>query len=372
MKIKAALIFIAFIICLALVVVARQAASGTFSVHKVDFYENNDDWSSFELNNLVTSKDKNRLMLISLDKPGHLISPLVKTDFDFDEILLSWNCGIDKSGGLFFVISVSPDSENWYDFNYQQWGNNRFDTPEFSSLPTSIEDIGWLDKDIIRLYQPMRFYRFSLTCFNDSLKQFSLDRVVVCYSNTNTNMRQYYVNKPPEKQIEKVVLAVPYKSQHASPDSISGSICSPTSVAMVLNYYNHNFSQLEVAELAYDSINDIYGNWSYNTQAAYCLGMKKTWVGRHSSFNELVPELLDGRPVVISIAVRDYQQLSGAPYSKTEGHLIVVRGFNGENRVWVDDPAGHDVSDGVIAYDIDELTEVWTGHQGVAYHIWPE
>ena len=44
MKIKAALIFIAFIICLALVVVARQAASGTFSVHKVDFYENNDDW----------------------------------------------------------------------------------------------------------------------------------------------------------------------------------------------------------------------------------------------------------------------------------------------------------------------------------------
>jgi hypothetical protein len=140
---------------------------------------------------------------------------------------------------------------------------------------------------------------------------------------------------------------------------------------MVLNYQGCNCSHLEVSELVYDPNNEIYGNWLYNVQAAYMLGMKKAWVGRHNSFNELIPELLSGKPVVISIAF-DYGKLLGPPISQTEGHLIVVRGFDKQCRVLVNDPAGHDVSDGISAYDLDELTAAWVGHGGVAYHIWPE
>ena len=99
--------------------------------------------------------------------------------------------------------------------------------------------------------------------------------------------------------------------------------------------------------------------------------MKKTWVGRHNSLSELVDEISDGKPVVINFAFED-EQLSGAPYSQTSGHIIVVRGFDGKGNVLVNDPAGRDISKGMNAYDIDELTAVWLGHGGVAYHLWPE
>jgi len=371
LKIKAVLVVAAFAFCLLLVILTRQATSDLFSIHHMDFFEYGSDWDNFKLNNITLNQDKNRLLLNAPDKPGYLESPSVETDFDFNEILLSWNCDIDKSGGLYFILSVSPDNQNWYKFSYQQWGDITGNSPDFPTASEKIEGVGRLDTDIIKLDKSMRYYKFSTACFADNNYHFSLDRISVCYSNTAASIRQFHVNKPPVEKISRLALAVPYYSQHSLPDSIAEEGCSQTSVAMVLNYYNRNYSLLELSEYVYDNINNMYGNWLYNVQTAYKLGMKKTWVGRHNSFEEIAAELLDGKPVIISIAFEN-GELSGAPYSRTSGHLIVVRGFDGESKVIVNDPYGHDVSDGVKLYDVDELTAVWVRHGGAAYHIWPE
>ena len=81
---------------------------------------------------------------------------------------------------------------------------------------------------------------------------------------------------------------------------------------MVLNYYNHQFSALEVSAAVFDPYSEIYGNWPYNMEAAYLMGLQKTWIGRHNSFNELAEELKSGRPVIISIDVPP-GKLPGAP-----------------------------------------------------------
>jgi len=372
LKIRYFLVIAAFIICLVLLIVARQSLSGEYKIHHVDFYDDNEDWTGFKFENIILNQDKTKLIIDYPDGPGLIESLPSRTKFVFDEILLSWNCLVNDPGGLFISLSVSPDSSTWYEFAFQKWGNLDSDATEIPDLPLKITDIGRLDVDIIRLKQTMKFYQFKIICVAGADKQFVLDRVSVCYSNVSANMRQYHICSPPVPGIEPIELAVPYKSQHWLPDSIAGLTCSPTSVAMVLNYYNRDYSHLEVAGAVYDQLNDIYGNWPYNVQAAYLLGMKKTWVGRHNSFNELVDELKVGRPVIISIAFAEDQKLMGAPYKSTDGHLIVVRGFDNLGHVLVNDPAGDDISDGVNAYNIDELTAVWTGHQGVAYHLWPE
>jgi hypothetical protein len=372
LKIKAAIIVLSFAACLTLLVAARIAVNDNYAIHKVDFFEGKDGWANFRFENLVLNADSTRLLLVSPEISCRLESPVLKTVFAFNEILLSWNCRMDKSGGLFFILSVSPDDKQWYDFDYQRWGNADFGSFVNHAPPMKIINVGWLDVDIIRLSKPMKYYKFSLIAVADTNGQFLLDRIAACYSDIKANIRQYRKYRYAGDSIDNIALAVPYRSQHTLPDSIAGRTCSPSSVTMVLNYYGRDFSHLEVSELVYDETNDIYGNWLYNVQAAYLLGMKKTWVGRHSSFAELMPELSEGKPVVISIAVKEGQHLSGAPYAQTEGHLITVRGFDGKGHVLVNDPAGNDISDGMIAYDIEELTAVWTGHQGVAYHLWQE
>lgn len=369
MRIKWFLITAAFIACLALLVIVRLAISGSYGIHRVDYYEGSSTWAGFELDNLLFDPDRNSLLIDRSSGAGVAISPEVKADFEFDEILLSWNSRHDESAELIWFFGVSPDGVGWSDFLYQRWG--RQDIPGPDSISLEIPDVGRLDVDVMRLYKPMRYYRFCLACFADTNGIFQLERVSVCYSNTRANLRQYKTQQTKAAPIRALSLEVPYRTQHSLPDSLAGRTCSPTSLSMVLNYHNLPFEPEAVSQLVYDPHNGIFGNWPYNIEAAYLLGMRKAWVGRHSSFGELMAELASGRPVVISIALDD-GKLGGAPYSETEGHLIVVRGFDDHGNVLVNDPAGHDTSDGVNVYNIDELTAAWVGHGGVAYHLWPE
>ncbi|MCP4583747.1 MAG: hypothetical protein GY839_19220 [candidate division Zixibacteria bacterium] len=374
MKLKYLLVILAFAVCLALVVLARQALSGEYKIHHVDFYDTGEDWAGFEFDNLNLSKDKSIFRIISSDNPGILESPSIQANFGFDEILISWNYVADpvQQGGIYIVLSLSPNNTQWHDFGYQIWGDIDSDSVGFASYPNSIRDIGYLDEDIIRLKKHMRYYKFRAVLYPDMARLGILDRISVCYTKTNANIKEFNKHSPPVNDIEPIKLAVPFKSQHWLPDSIAGLTCSPTSLSMVLNYSGFDFPTIMVSEFVYDPHNDIYGNWPYNVQAAYILSKRKSWVGRHNSFGELVDELNNGKPVVISIAVKGDQTLSGAPYNQTDGHLIVVRGFDNAGNVLVNDPAGDNIEEGMVTYDIDELTAVWTGHQGVAYHLWPE
>jgi uncharacterized protein YvpB len=371
LKIKAVLISVVFVICLAIVVFIRQSISGTFSIHHVDCYETDKDWSGFRFDNLVLTNDKSFIRIDSLDNPGFLESPATKTDFEFNEILLSWNCNTSISNGLYFVLSVSPDSINWYNFAYQKWGKDISGEIEIGNEQNEFAGIGTLHADIVKLDMAMKFYKFSLAIVCPENELLLLDRISVVYSNTKANLQEYNCYKLPAMNISPSTLALPFMSQHSLPDSISNKACSQVCLAMILNYHNRQYSPIEVAEISYDSYNEIYGNWLYNVQAAYMLGLQKTWVGRHSSFNEIAEEIYKGNPVAISISFEN-GYLFNAPYKQTKGHIIVVRGFDNDGNVLVNDPYGKTVSEGVNKYDIDELTEAWVSHGGIAYHLWPK
>jgi len=180
---------------------------------------------------------------------------------------------------------------------------------------------------------------------------------------------------------QAVDLDVPQRTQRVatSPDAKGGggdAWCSPASVSMVMAYWAKQMHQpqwdVDVASVAdgvYDPVYDGCGNWPFNVAYAseHALG---GWVRQYASLDDLALLLMRGIPVIASIAVKP-GELDGAPYPKTAGHLLVVRGFTASGDVIVNDPYGQP---GEIrrVYRRDQFAHAWLGgSNGTTYLIAP-
>ena len=148
--------------------------------------------------------------------------------------------------------------------------------------------------------------------------------------------------------------------------------CSPTSTTMVLAYYGKLPSASEyawvrrsyvdravdhAARMTYDYGYDGTGNWSFNTAyAARHAG--NAFVTRFRSLRGVEHMIRAGIPVVTSITFRS-GQLSGAPISASNGHLLVVVGFTSSGNVVVNDPATKTRSGVRRTYDRGQFEDAW-------------
>lgn len=188
-----------------------------------------------------------------------------------------------------------------------------------------------------------------------------------------------------------VVLAVPAWSQmvHSGhyPEWGGGgqAWCSPTSVAMVLGYWDalpapaayawvpdgHPAPWVDHgARMSYDHGYDGAGNWPFNT--AYAGGLvEEAFVTRLRSLRAAERFIAAGEPLVVSIAFGP-GELRGAPISSSDGHLLVVRGFQADGDVVVNDPAADPGQGEQVrrVYDRAQFEDVWqTASDGLVYVI---
>lgn len=165
-------------------------------------------------------------------------------------------------------------------------------------------------------------------------------------------------------------LGVPFRSQKTPDAALSGRLCSPTSVSMVLAFRQRPHPVADVAKIARDPDEDIYGNWPRNVMTAWTLGVPG-FLTRIGSWNEARAYLETGQPIIASIAVEP-GELPAAPYKSTAGHLIVLAGLTPSGDVYVNDPACADARSGLRIYPRDGLTNVWlNATRGTAYVLMP-
>ena len=176
-------------------------------------------------------------------------------------------------------------------------------------------------------------------------------------------------------------LSVPLRSQMAYP--LGARICSPTSVAMLLAYWQARTGAAHLAAFAdhaavsqlvsprvYDPIYDGYGNWGFNTAYAAAQGLD-AYVASFDSLAQLEPWIAAGVPVVISVAWKA-GELTNAPISASAGHLLIVTGFDGFGRVIVADPRADGVEQVRRSYDAAQLETAWQHNSaGMVYLIYP-
>jgi hypothetical protein len=138
---------------------------------------------------------------------------------------------------------------------------------------------------------------------------------------------------------------------------------------MVLEYRGVRRPTREVARRVYDPIHEIYGNWPRNVQAAYTLGVPG-YLTRFREWREVEAAIARGQPLVASIRAGK-GQLRDAPYPSTDGHLLVIVGFDADGRVLVNDPAASSPEGVPRAYPRSEMEGVWLRHGGTAYVLLP-
>ncbi|MBA4493962.1 peptidase C39 family protein [Paenactinomyces guangxiensis] len=172
-------------------------------------------------------------------------------------------------------------------------------------------------------------------------------------------------------------LDVPMRSQMVYPDG--GEVwCSPTSTSMVMAYWSRVMGRSDwdqtvptVVKGVWDYVYDGGGNWPFNTAYAASMGLEGKVV-RLSSLAEVERWTAAGVPVIVSIAYKS-GELPGSPIPSSNGHLLVIRGFDEQGNVLTNDPAGADDSQVRITYGREDFEEAFLNHSnGTAYLIYPK
>ena len=129
-------------------------------------------------------------------------------------------------------------------------------------------------------------------------------------------------------------------------------ICSPTCVAMVLGFWGRRVSVSALAADMFHEGLDRYGVWPAAIHAAARHSVAG-YVLRFPDWASAVWCLRQGLPVIASIRFEP-GELKGAPIARTDGHLVVLIGAEGDY-VLVNDPAGASQRDVPRRYRCDEF-----------------
>jgi len=301
---------------------------------------------------------------------GTFVTPPVRAEFEFNEAIPSWNGTAGSGGGFRVSVRVRGTEQAWSPWlEFGNWG----EPPPREDEPVTEWDDGHVEIDILFADRPAREFQFRVDLVRESVETPSpaLSLLAFSYSNTLGNRDLWEKLRPriessPGSESSPLDLSVPFRSQKWEDPSLAQSICSPTSVAMVLEFLWIRVETAPVARLAFDPDHGIYGNWSRNVEAAAQLGARG-YVDRFRLWNRVRKFLETGRPIVAAIRF-ERGELEDPPYDHSTGHLLVVRGFTADGDIITNDPfiAENNGGDGCV-WKSSDLAVAWFGRGGVGY-----
>ena len=163
-------------------------------------------------------------------------------------------------------------------------------------------------------------------------------------------------------------IAVPALSQLEEAGHLRHRICSPTSVAMVLQRWGRSVEVAELAAEMFHAAVDLYGVWPCAIQAGARRGVPG-YLLRFPDWASAAWCLAHGLPIVASVRYAE-GELTGAAIPRTSGHLLVLTGAE-DDYVLVNDPAAPTRDEVPRRYRLDEITRVWLDRSGVGYVFCP-
>ncbi|MDX6252861.1 MAG: hypothetical protein QOF10_6221 [Kribbellaceae bacterium] len=323
------------------------------------------------------------------------ISPVVQTGFGLTELVGSWNATTPPGTWVEVAMAGQTDlgtTTKWYVLG--RWASGD-DTAAGDIHRTSVPNQG----DINGSVAVDTFVAATGRSLNNWQLKVTLYRLA---GTTQTpvvrSMGAMASRLPAEKKVaasplggaEGVVLDLPTYSQethighYPQWDGGGEAWCSATSSAMVLDYYGAGPSAAETAWVdptdadpqvdhaarsVFDYSYDGAGNWPFNTAYAGTRGLD-AFVTRLRSLTEAEQFIKAGIPLIASLSFKK-GDLPGAGYG-TNGHLMVIVGFDAAGNVVVNDPASHLIksNDEVrTTYDRAAFENAWVPHSGGLVYV---
>ena len=313
---------------------------------------------------------------------GEATSPEITTNFSYTEAIASWNA--DTPAGSWVEIQFRAKYagtrwSKWYVLGI--WAAD-YSTIERHSVRLQGDSDGFVAVDTFVSSNKKE----TTNAFQLKIRLFSEDGSAVP---SVRNASVAYSTSAPKKSAStsagnpanwNTLLSVPECSQMVYPDG--GEVwCSPTSTSMVLGYWGFMSGPCEPRVRAavagvFDWIYDGHGNWPFNTAYAYAATQATAqplegYVARFTSLEKVEAFVAAGVPVVTSIAWGN-GDMTNSYISSTNGHLLVIVGFDAAGNPIVNDPAWPTNDDVQHMYLRSEFEHLWLeASGGTVYLIYP-
>lgn len=312
-------------------------------------------WNNSDVcENLVINEN-----LIGLDDISNK-GTLETNDFfidSFKELVPSWNVLIDEHSKVSILIAIG-NSAGYSEFYPVAMWRDDYKT-SFSNVE---DDYGYVNIDtVVPKLNDIDRIKFRVVFGKSETENTLLKNLSVTTVNNND-----VINYETTNLVDKEITVTP--RQQLSIPSIGNIICSPTSLSMVLNYYNHTGSQSIVAAQVYDAGNSMYGNWSFNASLAGGFSDLYSRVEYSKDVDMLMKYINDDIPLVLSIKTTNKADLEGSIMAYPSGHLVVLTGFKQIDNEWyviINDPAEY--QDDLVRreYKLSEFSEAYRGYMYV-------
>ncbi len=339
-----------------------------------------------------TLVDSSRLMLQPSATSGRWTSALVEPGFDFTRLVASWSAETPGDSSIRVEVQATTAEgapSDWY--TLAVWAATDHAVRR-TSMNGQLDAIGRIDTDTLSARAaPFRNYSLRLTLQRGTPESDSPSVRMLGAQVSDTSFTAGQATSSP-LGLDAVELPVPAYSQevHARhyPQYGGGgeAWCSPTSTEMVVEYWgrgpspadlawvNPDFDDPSVDHAARSSYDVAYrgtGNWPFNTAYAAAFGLD-AFVTQLRSLAEAELFIRAGIPLVASVASRP-GELSGFLFDGgTNGHLVVIVGFDGSANPIVNDPAAWSNATVRRIYDRAQFERVWLrGSAGTVYVIHP-
>lgn len=278
-------------------------------------------------------------------KVGEATSPEFATPFSYKEAIASWNASTPTGSWLEiqFRAKYGERWSKWYVLGI--WASD-YSTIRRHSVKLQGDADGFVAVDTFVSSNKKE----TTNSFQLKLRLFSVDGVVTPIVR---NASVAYSTSPPKSgavspnTFNPTLVSVPEYSQYVYPDG--GEVwCSPVSTAMVLadldGYTGPAEPRVRAAvDGVFDWIYDGHGNWPFNTAYAARDGVYEGYVARFTNLESAKRFVEAGVPVIMSIAWGK-GDLTNSGIDSTNGHILVVVGFDAHGNPIVNDPANDPAS----------------------------
>jgi hypothetical protein len=331
-------------------------------------------------------------------------APWRNLNFPFSELVSSWNANTPP--GTWLQVEMKAKTATGHETKWYTMGIWASDTSTIH--PTSVGAQGDADGTVaidtfLSKDHPMVAYQLAATLFRrDGVIQSPTLRLLgaVASNAPDVNLKPSTPSTPSALVGQPgMVLDVPSLSQevHAGeyPEFDGGgeAWCSPTSTSMVVQYWQRGPTQQQLDDLPPSSdptakqpsqdkqvdfaamhIYDFHyqgtGNWPFNNAYAATFGLQAEVMQLHS-LTEAEQFIAAGIPLVASMAFSG-NQLPGFLLKSTDGHLLVIAGFQPNGDVVANDPAAVDDTQVRRVYPRQQFERAWLGATGgIVYVIHP-
>jgi hypothetical protein len=327
-----------------------------------------DGWENWSLSEICSQPAG--LTLDSFAWEGYALSPQISVPGGFDNLVASWNA-VTPPGTWLEIRVRAYINEQWTPFyGLGVWSS----TGQRHSINGQADAYAFVDTDTLFVRQTAGAFQLELKLRTEQ------PGVTPCVSLVAAN--PVLKGENPVRAggaAWGVELAVPQYSQMLYEEG--DAWCSPTSTAMLLDYWRERTGRPELAQditsaatMTHDPVYGGSGNWPFNTAYAAGFGGLEAFVIRFTSLAEAENWIAVGVPLVLSLA---YQpgELAHTPLPKSDGHLLVLRGFDRYGNPITNDPAANPAhAQSVrIVYDRAEFERQWLKTSGGgAYLIYPQ